>query len=153
MNQIKAILETLKDLDRSRASALFDELIHTPYFRETFSPDNTAMFIFPDGRILSSADTHDLGKSKEELEVTELMRDVYHNDINDYLPKDILHPDDKFKYRNHPAWNTNLSKYYNLIIVAVGHEVGTLMIPYGVEPTPEQQERIDEFIDAGFRLS
>lgn len=129
MNQVKTILESLKDLKVNEIDPLIDKLIRTGLFIERHIPNtnsNNILFIFPNGRMLAT---------KEEWVTHHDLFVVLHDKLVDELP--------------HPITNSNLGKYYNIIFPIVtfnsDSEDVTFYKPDTVDITPEQQHRIDQF--------
>jgi len=151
MKQTKAIIESLKNLDIDAANNLFSSLTHSEQyaFEEKATPDASAMFIFPDGRILGATDS-------AMQDNYGLGRDIFHQEIYDRgvfsYGIDITKRKSNGHYDQHPVMDKELAEIYNLIVVAEFHTDGVVVVPSRVEPTPQQIERLKDFHKAGFKI-
>jgi hypothetical protein len=145
------ITESLRNLDRDAAAVLFASLTGPDQyaFEERPEPDGTAMFIFPDGRILGATDS-------AMQDNYGLGRDVWHQEIYDRgifkSGLDITKRKRSGHYDQHPTGDKELAETYNLIIVAAYHTDKYVMVPKRVEPTEAQIETLKRFHQAGFKI-
>lgn len=150
----KIMLETIKDLQMDKAKELFDSMIASGSFVERKEIDHTVMFIFPDGRLLGSQDFDPKMSTKLGNNVSAYLgiRPAYHSEMTRYLPEEMKKKAHKDKWGIHPLSNDRIGKYYNIIIVAQGHISNQVLVPYLVEPTPQQLSRLQEFKSKGFNV-
>ena len=147
MNKFKAIIESLKDLRPDLVNNLFDSMIQSSEFDEGTIINENTMFIFPDGRLIEAAE------SPFEEEGGMLDRYAHHEDLYYQIAEDTLEQvlgQTKKAFNRHPVRDLDLSKFYNLIFVAVFHQARYIIVPENVEPTEQQLARLREAQAAGF---
>ena len=140
-------LESLKDLDMNRANRLYNEMVNSGMFEEYNTVNDNIMYVFPDGRMLGSRPYY-------EERTGDKMRGTFHIHLYKASSDKSIRP----LGREHPALDTELGKYYNLVVVSpmddmnLGTSAGYILLNENVELTDAQQLRVEELFEYGYEF-